>query len=142
MNGEVEKLKENALLHISTWWGLKYPGYSGTIITTDKELYEYFFYNDLVPAEFKGQKVNYITKKKDLTDREFKKIKKFIEKEIISKDYPIGRMRDVAYDVEVNYNGINKLVVNNKDDENHDGLYDKTEKLINKLINKKHKFFG
>ena len=51
-------------------------------------------------------------------------------------------MRDVAYDVEVNYNGINKLVVNNKDDENHDGLYDKTEKLINKLINKKHKFFG
>ena len=60
MNEEVEKLKENALLHISTWWGLKYPGYSGTIITADKELYEYFFYNDLVPAEFKGQKVNYV----------------------------------------------------------------------------------
>ena len=142
MNEELEKLKENALLHVSSWWGLKYPGYKGAIITADKELYVYLFYNKKVPEEFKGEKVNYITKKRNLTDREFKKIKKFIDKEIMSKDYPIGKMRDIAYDVEVNYNGINKLVVNNKGDEDDVGLYDKAEKLINKLINKQHKFFN
>ena len=131
-NSRLDEIRENLLLEIKNWWGHRFPGSMGTIITTNKEVYRYQFYNR--KPDFIEGNCNFITKVRDLTDEEYSKIYAFIENEIISKSYENKKMYDASYIVVANYNGIRRVIENNKGDENNPEIYDITEKLLKEII--------
>ena len=49
MQEKLNNLKNNSLLEVSQWWGLREAGKGGIIITQDKYLYSYTFYYRLTP---------------------------------------------------------------------------------------------
>ena len=134
MKEKLEELEKRAILKVSNWWGHTYAGYSGTVIRSDKELYTYQYYHR-IPKELEGKNVNFITKKRSLNEKEFNKIIDFIEKEVLLNDYKDNMIFDAGYDVTVHYNGIDKVVRNNKGFGNDTGLYDKAQKIVDDLIN-------
>ena len=147
MNNEIEvqarlnSIRENAVIAINTWWGHEYPGYSGIIVTNNKEIYTYQYYFR-VPKTLKETKVNffdsYIKKNKDLNNEEYNKIIMFIENEIVNKQFTDQMMYDAGFDLLINYNGINKNVKNNKGFGNNLGIYDKAEMLLQEYIKEKN----
>lgn len=139
MNNEIEfkeelnKIRGNEIIEVNSWWGLRYPGYKGTIVTKNKEIYKYQYYH-FIPDELKDKNCNYIQKIKDLTDDEYKKVIMFIEDEIEKKEFTNKIIYDAGYDVIINYNGINKRIMNNKGFEDNIELYDKAEVLMKELL--------
>lgn len=139
MNNEVEfkeklnKISENTIIAIDTWWGHKYAGYSGIIVTNNKEIYKYQYYH-VVPKELEGTNSNYIVKIKDLNDEEYKSIIMFIENEIANEQFTDQMIFDAGFDLIVNYNGINKIIKNNKGYGSNWGIYDKAEMLLKELL--------
>lgn len=49
-------------------------------------------------------------------------------------------MRDVRYDVMINYNGVKMSISNNKGIDNQILIYDKTQKFMQNILNKKENF--
>ena len=139
MNNEVEfkerlgKIRENTIIAIDEWWGHKYPGYKGIIVTNNKEVYKYQYYH-IIPEELKRTNSNYIVKIKDLDDNEYQKIIMFIENEIANKQFVDQMIFDAGFDILINYNGINKKIKNNKGFGNNFEIYDKAEMLLKELL--------
>lgn len=136
---QLEEIRKKSILECYNWWGLKYPGFSGTIITENNEMYSYSFY-ERVPQELKDKNTNYIVKNKILTSRDYKKVKKFIENEILNHQFDNIIMRDAGYDVIINYNGVKMSISNNKGIDNQMLIYDKAQKFMQNILNKKENF--
>ena len=136
---QLEEIRKKSILECYNWWGLKYPGFSGTIITENNEMYSYSFY-ERVPQELKDRNTNYIVKNKILTDKDYKKVKNFIETEILNHQFDNVIMRDVGYDVMINYNGTKMFISNNKGIDNQILIYDKAQKFLQNILNKKENF--
>ena len=131
----VDKLKENSILGIEVKANLSInPGKSGTIITKDKKVYGYSLYIFMTPFMEKNniplEKIYLI---KELTDEEYNKIQKFIEEEIINKEYECRHQRD-SYSV-VFRKVESKLFYypNCYDINTNENLYDKAIKLIEEV---------
>lgn len=140
MNSEIDfkeqlnKLRESEIIEIKDWGGIgPTPGYGGTIVTNNKEIYKYQYYHR-VPENFKEIETNYIRKVKDLTDDEYNKVILFIKEEIADKEFEDFMIFDAGWDVVVNYNGINKIIRNNKGFGDVKKIYDKAEMLIQELL--------
>ena len=139
MNNEIEfkeqlnKIKANMVMGISHWWGLKNPGYSGILVNDNKELYEYQYYF-FAPRKLDEINHNHIRKVKDLNEKEYKNIINFIENEIIDKQFDNKKIFDVGYNLLINYNGINREIINNKGFGGKLKIYDKAEKLLQELL--------
>lgn len=131
-NNELNKIRENMIIELSHSWGLRYAGYQGIIVNTNKEVYSYQF-NIILPDNSEGEK-KYLKKIKALTENEFDMLSEFIKKEITSKEFENKIIRDASYKVTVNYNGIKKSIINNKGYAGNLEIYDKTEKFLNELI--------
>lgn len=136
---QLEEIRKNSILECYNWWGLKYPGFIGTIITENREMYSYSHY-ECIPQELKDKNTNYIVKNKILTNKDYKKVKKFIETEILNHKFDNVIMRDVGYDVIINYNGVKMSISNNKGNDNQILIYDKTQKFMQNILNKKENF--
>lgn len=133
---ELATIIENLLIEKEHWWGHDYAGYSGTIVTKNKEVYVYQYYHRLLP-NMKEEEARYIKKVRDLTDEEFDAICEFIEKEIANKEFEDQRIYDAGYNITVDYNGTRKEIKNNKwNRDNSPGLYDKVDDLFKKVIRK------
>ncbi len=134
---KLDKIMEKSIITTKTWWGHEYPGYSGIIVTNNKEIYIYQYYFR-VPKEVKENEKEfwstYILKKKDLNDEEFQKIIMFIESEIENKQFTDKMIFDAGYDLFINYNGLNMKIQNNKEHGDNLGIYDKAEMLLNELL--------
>ncbi len=131
MKEELKKLNKKAVLKVSSWGTL---GFSGTIITNDKGLYVYQYYNH-IPKDFSENEINFIVRKKDLSDEEFKTVTAFIKKEVIGKEFEEEMIFDAGFDVYVCLDGITKDIKNNKGFDDEKGLYDKAEEFVKSLIN-------
>lgn len=133
------EIRKKAILECYNWWGLKYPGFSGIILTEDNEMYSYSYY-ERIPEELKDKNINYIVKNKELNTKDYKKVKKFIENEILTHQFDNVVMRDAGYDVILNYNGVKMTIANNKGLDNQLLIYDKTQKFMQNILNKKENF--
>ena len=122
-NEKLSKIEENAIFIVSKWWGVHDPGYAGTIITQNKELYSYQFYH--FPQE--PEKTNAITKIRELNVEEYNEVINFIENEIINKGISNEDLFDAGFKVTVNYNGTTKAIKNID-------LYNKAKLLTDTLL--------
>ncbi len=125
MQEKIKELKENCILGISNWWGLGNAGNSGTIITKDKMIYHYHSYFR-EPSFFKEENIpkESLSNGKPITEKQYSKIVKFIEKEIVGKTYDQPRIFDAGYNVYGFYNGKPFNISNNID------LYKKVKELM------------
>lgn len=133
-NEKLNEFRKNTILEVSQWWGLKNPGYTGTLITKDREIYIYQFYIN-IPQELEDKKVNFISKSKKLNDDEFNNVINFIKGEILNKDFKDEMIYDAGFNVSINYGGTKKTIKNNIGSENDLKIYDKAKRLIDKLTN-------
>lgn len=129
----LEEIRKKSILECYDWWGLKYPGFGGMIITKDNEMYSYNYYIR-IPNELKGQSTNYIVKNKVLKSKDYKKVKNFIEKELLNKQFDQALIRDASYDVIINYNGVKTELYNCTP------IYNKTTEFMKKILNQKENF--
>lgn len=125
-NNKLKEIRENAILEEASWWGLRNAGNSGTIITKNKEVYSYQRY--FMPKEIYPENENFISKNKELDINEYNKVIEFIENEIVNKDFSEKIIFDAGFDVIINYDGIKKIVKNDKE------IYDKAMQLIDELL--------
>lgn len=132
-NEKLDKIRNITIIEVNRWWGGKNSGYSGTIITENKEIYSYQYYS-IIPKELEGKNVNFISKNKELNVEEYNKIKKFIENEIVDKEFYAEKIFDAGFDVIVNYKGTRKRIQNNKGVKDKLKIYDKVQILINELL--------
>ena len=131
-NKKLEEIRKDLLIEVSQWWGHKYSGYKGTIITNSKEVYEYQYYH--IAPESLDDESRYIRKTKSIDDEGFQKICKFIEDEIMNKQFQGKSIMDAGYNVIVNYNGCKNEIKNNKGYGNNIEIFDIAQELINKII--------
>ena len=135
-NEELNEIRKDMMIELKEWWGSRFGGYGGTIVTQSKEVYIYQYYHRIpenMPEDFKKNCI-YIRKAKNLSESEFEKICAFIENEIIDKQFEIKMVRDAGYDIEVNYNGVNKVIINNKSFGDDLEVYDMAEKLLKEIL--------
>lgn len=139
MQEKLNNLKNNSLLEVSQWWGLREAGKGGIIITQDKYLYSYTFYYRLTPfLERNNIPLEYISDGKLLTNEEYKKVINFIEKEIVGKTFTSQPIFDASFNVSGNYNNHTFSIHNNVGfTNNEEGLYDKAKKLIETIKGEK-----
>ena len=135
MQEKLDKLKENSILGVEVKANLSIsPGKSGTIITKDKKVYGYSLYVFMTPfLEKNNIPLENIYLIKELTSDEYDKILKFVQEEIINKEYECIPTRD-------GYSAVfgklesrifyypNCYAINTKE-----SLYDKTRKLIEEV---------
>ena len=132
---KLDEIREKSIIEVSEWWGLQNAGYRGIIITEDKDIYEYQYYNN-IPKELEGKNVNFISKNKSLNENGFSKITKFIEDEVINNEFKDEMIFDAGFDVTINYLGVRKKIKNNKGFKDDMKIYDKAKKLIDELLSK------
>ena len=131
----LKAIQKDRLIELADWWGHRYHGHGGIIVTNNKEVYSYQEYFNEVPD--KRVERRYISIIAYLNDKDIKKISKFIEKEIMRKEYEDHMIFDAGYDVIANYNGETKVIKNNTDRVKKKEIYDKTKKLLDKIIKKR-----
>lgn len=134
MQEKLKSIRENCILEISHWLGLRNPGTSGTIITKDKKIYHYTIYY----SEFQFLKENNIPKEsiskgKTITEKDYSKIIKFIEENIIGKEFQNKNIYDAGWNVSGNYNNYSFNISNNKGFQDEKGIYDLTKELLDTI---------
>lgn len=122
------------ILDINSSWGHRYSGSKGLLVTSNKEIFEYQEFYNLIPENLTEGKVNYIKKIIDLNDDEYNLICDFIKNEILSKDFKNITVFDINWNIIVDYDGVQKIIKNNKGFNNEIDIYDKTEKLLKNII--------
>ena len=132
-NEKLDKIRNTAIIEVNHCWGLKSAGYSGVIITENREMYSYQYYHS-IPKELEGKNVTFITKSKELNIDEYNKMIQFIENEIINKYFCDVSIHDAGFNVIVNYNGTRKIIKNNKGVNDNLMIYDKAKQLIDELL--------
>ena len=134
MQEKLKDLQSNSLLEVSSWWGLHNPGKSGIIITQDKKIYYYNFYHIMTPfLEKNNIPLESITEVKTITEKEYEKVIKFIEEEIIGKTFTSKRIFDAGYTVKCNYKGQPYNIYNDIEYGDEKGLYNRAKELINTI---------
>lgn len=135
MQEKLDKLKENSILGIETKAYLSInPGKNGTIITKDKKVYGYSLYIFMTPFMEKNNiPLENIYLIKELTDEEYNKILKFIEEEIINKEYECILQRDSSSIVFGRSKSKLFHFPNCYDINTKENLYDKAKKLIQEV---------
>lgn len=134
MQEKLNNLKNNSLLEVSHWWGLRDAGKGGAIITQDKKIYYYTFYHRLTPfLEKNNLPQEYISEGRTLTNEEYEKVIKFIEEEIVGKSFEFQRIYDAGYNVRGIYKGKTFNIPNNIGYGEETGLYNKADNLIKSL---------
>lgn len=131
MKEQIDDAIKKAILNVNHWDGRTIT-YGGTLIMEDKSVYTYQYClfmdeesgNDQHHSFLNNK--NHLTKIKELSDGEFKKVISFIE-EILKENYTDRRIYDSGYSVKVNHNGVKKEV------KNVDSLYNKAKDLIASL---------
>lgn len=126
VKSQLKEKRENLLFEISSWWGGNYPGYSGTIITIDKKLYNYQEEHSF--DENTNKPINFFTQGNSLNDEDYSQIIKFIEQKIVPIEYKYQRIYDAGFSILVHYNGINYCIENNTE------LYQEAKSLIKKIV--------
>ena len=135
MQEKLDKLKENSILGIEDKTNLSVsPGTSGTIITKDKKVYGYSLYSFMTPFMEKNNiPLENIYLIKELTSDEYDKILKFIQEEIINKEYECIPTRDGYSAVFGKLESRILYYPNCYDINTKESLYDKTRKLIEEV---------
>ena len=134
MQEKLNNLKNNSLLEVSHWWGLRDAGKGGAIITQDKKICYYTFYHRLTPfLEKNNLPHEYISEGRTLTNKEYEKVIKFIEEEIVGKSFESQRIYDAGYSVRGIYKGKTFNIPNNIGYGEETGLYNKADNLIKSL---------
>lgn len=128
-NNELNEIRKELLLELKHWWGLRYPGYTGTIITNKHKAYIYEF-----SKELSGDTKKYIKLKKELTDEEFEKVCTFVKNEVMPIEVTYRRLYDAGYDVVANYDGVKKVLSNYKGTKENPLIYDRTEAFLKELL--------
>lgn len=120
MEKELERIKKNAIIEITTWAGLSLtPGVDGIIITKDYNLYYYHNYHHIAPSLQDKIKPNYLSKPIKLNDTTINKINNFIEEKILNKTYEYQLIMDVSFHLTIKYN--NKTInIENYPELNHE----------------------
>lgn len=131
----INKLKENSILGVEVKANLSItPGRSGTIITKDKKVYGYSLYSFMTPFMEKNNiPLENIYLIKELTSDEYDNILKFIQEEIINKEYDCKPHRDSSSIVFGRSNSKVFYYPNSYDINTKESLYDKTIKLIEEI---------
>ena len=131
-NNKLNEIRKDMLMELNNWWGDTYAGYAGIIITYNKEVYQYIYYLEM--SDNLKEDKECIRKIKTLNENEFERINIFIEKEIINKQFENKQIYDAGFDVIINYNGVKKAIINNKNFGDDLGIYDKAENLLEEII--------
>ncbi len=113
MKNELEELRKNMLIEVSSWGGLSLtPGTSGLIVTQDKKVYYYHKYFR-VPEKLKDKiSLEDISEGKELQGSTYKKLINYIEEKIINVEYENKFIFDASFHIIVNYKN-KKITVNN-----------------------------
>lgn len=115
---ELENIKENCLMEITVSSGFRGISTTTTIITKEKEVYEYI--------NISKQNIESLNKCLSLTDNQFNQIIDIIENEILTNKYAPQKIMDISYLIKGNYNNKKYVVMNNMD------LYNKLNDIIKK----------
>ncbi len=131
----INKLKENSILGVEVKANLSItPGRSGTIITKDKKVYGYSLYSFKTPFMEKNNiPLENIYLIKELTSDEYDNILKFIQEEIINKEYDCIPTRDGYSAIFGKLESRIFYYPNCYDINTKESLYDKTIKLIEEI---------
>ena len=125
MEEKLELLRKNSLLELQTWAGLSpTPGVSGVIVTNDKKIYYYHRYNYIAPSYQDMVTPEGLSEGVVLSDNNYNKLIKYIEKNIIGKSFKDQIIFDASWHVFINYYG-KKIVINN---------YPEINSELNKII--------
>ena len=120
----IKKERENALLDLSSWWGLHNPGYMGIAVKQDGTLFKY---------KSKLLSDDEMTVIKTLSLNEIDRIKKVLidEEKVFETTYNGPMVFDAGNTVRININE------NKKEIENESKSYssDKEEKIYDRLLN-------
>lgn len=132
MREKIREMERECLFGISNWWGLHDAGTSGMFITKDNMLYSYTLYS----RENTFTKEHNIPKESisdgiKLSDTDIKKINKFIEDNIKSKNFERNMIFDAGWSVFGEYEGKRFGVVN------HHDVYETARNLINEIKGEK-----
>ena len=138
MKENLKKLKENSVLTLVSSWGLRSPGESKIIITKDKKIYKYTkYYKETYFIKKNNIPLESLSQECVIKDRDYKKIIKFIKKEILMKNYESALIFDASFKVSGVYDGKTFEYFNCFDVKTNEDLYRKTYEFIVDIINKR-----
>lgn len=129
----LEIIEKNMILEIEHKTYFKVILYDGIIITNNKEIYKYQYFDGRGSFEEDFPylyRKKYIKKISTLNDKEFKKVELFIKNELIDKEYQYEMVHDSYIGILVNYDGVSKSIHNHS-------IYETTEKMLKEIIKKK-----
>ena len=129
MKKELELIRKESILEVSSWGGLSLtPGTTGFIITKDYQIYYYHMYHR-VPLELQDKiSLEYLSKPKQIDNKTITKLNNYIE-ELLNKEYEERLIMDATFHIYINYNN-QKLTINN-----YPELNNKIRKIIERGIN-------
>ena len=137
MKENLKKIEENSVLTLSSWWGLRSPGESKIIVTKDKKIYKYKkYYRETYFIKKNNIPLESLSEECIVKNRDYKKIIKFIEKEILMKNYKSSLILDVSFEVSGVYEDKTFEYSNCYDVKTNEDLYRKSFDFITKIINK------
>jgi hypothetical protein len=127
MQEKLEELRKNTFVELSSWGGLgPMPGNSGTIITNDNKIYYYHDYFR-VPVDMEDRITKQeISEGKEVDQETINKLKEYIEKNLVGKEFPDQRIFDASFHVTINYNN-QKIEIHN-----YTEIYSDLYKIIEK----------
>ena len=130
MEKELNKIRKNSIIEISSWGGLSLtPGTSGTIITKDYYVYRYHQYHR-VPTYLEDKiPLEYLSKPIKLNDKTINNINKFIEENILNKEFEEVFILDASFHLTIKHN--NQTITIN----NYPNLNSKLNRIIERGIN-------
>ncbi len=130
-NNKLKELEKNAIIEVlsSGAGGFGFSN-SGYLVTSNKEIYKFLIELNFSVYDDEKHK-NFISKFKDLTDEEYKKVTDFIENELLSTEFEKKMILDASFNIKVNYNGVNKNIRNNME------IYNKTRDFLGEMADEK-----
>ena len=104
---KLEEQLEKTILGYTYWNGLHVPCHGGLLITLDKKIYSYTYY------QYYNDGDSGIQETKELTDEEYHKVITFIKDNIIKKEFDYQPTTDVTRTIIVNYEGVRRKIQDN-----------------------------
>lgn len=120
---QIEEKRKDSYLELSYWWGHRYAGYAGIIITKNNEIYRYQEYS-IIPKELENEKVNFFMEDGSISNEVRNKLEKYIEENINNKQFPPLTILDAGWTVKIYLD--NEIVINN-----YKEIYDDLMAIIN-----------
>ena len=136
MKENLKKIKENSVLTLASWWGLRSPGEAKIIIIKDKKINKYKrYYKHTFFIDKNNIPLESLNEECVIKDRDYKKIMKFIKKEILMKKYEFSLILDASFKIFGVYEGKIFKYHNCYDVKTREDLYIKTYEFIEGIIN-------